>query len=243
VSNHSLPESADSTAPVVIIPAFQPTQRLVGIVEQLLTDPEQIVIVVDDGSSPAHEQVFAALAGRPRLHLLRHAVNVGKGQALKTAFNYFLVSLPRNHVGVVTADADGQHLVDDVRNVAATLSGHPGELVLGSRCLRGTVPWRSAIGNSFMKHVFTGLLGRKLEDTQTGLRGIPRAFLSDLLPISASGYEFELEMLIKAVKQQLPIREVRIETVYEGDNDSSHFNPIRDSLRIYFVLIRRWLQG
>ena len=208
------------------------------MVEQLLADPGQIVIVVDDGSSPAHKDVFAALADKPRLHLLRHAVNLGKGQALKTAFNYFLVSLPENHVGVVTADADGQHLVDDVRKVASALADTPGQLVLGRRRLRGTVPWKSAIGNRLTKHIFAGLVGRKVEDTQTGLRGIPRAFLRELLPISAAGYEFELEMLVRAVTHKLRIREVGIQTIYENDNIGSHFNPILDSFRIYFVFIR-----
>jgi glycosyltransferase involved in cell wall biosynthesis len=224
--------------PVVVVPAYQPTAHLVGIVSQLLADPSQIVIVVDDGSTSEHRCLFETLRAHPRVHLLRHAVNLGKGRALKTAFNHFLVNLPEEHVGIVTADADGQHLVEDVRRVAGVLSEHPNDLVLGTRRLHGSIPWKSAIGNRITKHIFSRLLGRKIEDTQTGLRGVPRSFAASLLRLSASRYEFELEMLVKAVHEQVRVREVPIATVYENQNRGSHFDPVLDSLRIYFVFLR-----
>ena len=87
MANQTAINTPEPTAPVVVIPAYQPTERLVGIVEQLLADPEQVVILVDDGSSESLKRVFAAVADKPRLHILRHAVNLGKGQALKTAFS------------------------------------------------------------------------------------------------------------------------------------------------------------
>lgn len=225
-------------APVIIIPAYQPGRNLLKLVNHLCSTPRQNIIVVDDGSSAEHREIFDALTGRAGVHLLRHAVNLGKGQALKTAFNYFLVTFPEAHAGVVTADADGQHLPEDVQRVAAALATNPTELVLGTRRFSGEVPWKSSLGNTLTRHIFYGLLGRKISDTQTGLRGIPRAFLADLLPVPASRYEFELEMLVKASEQHLHVREVPIETVYEDGNRGSHFNPIVDSLRIYFVFLR-----
>lgn len=228
----------DVALPVIVIPAYQPHSSLIHLVDSLSTDPRQVIIVVDDGSSSTHAHVFDALRRTPGVHVLRHAVNLGKGQALKTAFNYFLVALPDGHVGVVTADADGQHLPQDVQLVSRALADAPHALVLGTRHLRGDIPWKSAVGNRLTKHIFHGLLGRKVEDTQTGLRGIPRGFLPELLRISATRYEFELEMLVKAIEQRLEIQEVPIETVYEDDNRGSHFNPVFDSLRIYFVFLR-----
>ena len=233
-----LAASTTAEAPVVIVPAFQPGQPLVDLVEQLLLDPARVIIVVDDGSTPEHKGIFDKLRGKSRVHLLRHAVNLGKGQALKTAFDFFLLNVPATHVGVVTADADGQHLADDICKVSAALAAAPTELVLGSRDLDGPIPWRSAFGNRLTRYIFSALLGVRIQDTQTGLRGIPRPVIGDLLQLTASRYAFELEMLVKAVERGLRVREVPIRTVYDESNQDSHFKPVRDSLRIYFVFMR-----
>jgi glycosyltransferase involved in cell wall biosynthesis len=224
--------------PVVIIPAYQPDATLLHLVDALCSDPRQVVIVVDDGSTGSCQHVFDALEHRPQVRILRHAVNMGKGQALKTAFNDFLVHFDASHVGVVTADADGQHRPEDIRKVCEALTREPSSLVLGSRRLKVNVPWRSAIGNTLTRHIFQGLLGRKVTDTQTGLRGVPRAMLTDCLRIPATRYEFELEMLVRAVQAGRDIREVEIATIYDDDNRGSHFNPVLDSMRIYFVFLR-----
>ena len=229
---------APQARPPVVIPAYQPEPRLIALVDELLADPDLQVIVVDDGSSMAHAGVFEALAERPRVHLLRHAVNLGKGQALKTALNYFLVNFPAASPGVVTADADGQHLVDDIRRVGQSLTERPADLTLGSRQLRGSIPWKSAFGNALTRKVFRRLVGRALVDTQTGLRGIPRRLIPDLLNVPATRYEFELEMLIMAANRHMVIHELPISVVYEPHNRTSHFNPIIDSLKIYFVFLR-----
>jgi putative flippase GtrA len=110
-------------------------------------------------------------------------------------------------------------------------------LILGSRGFKGKVPLRSRFGNVMTRGVFRILIGRALTDTQTGLRGIPRSFLGELLQVSAGRYEFELEMLIRAAARRMPIEELPIATVY-GTFAASHFNPLRDSLRIYFVFLR-----
>ena len=228
--------AADARRAVVVIPAYEPTGKLAELVEELSADGRPIVIV-DDGSSPQCRAIFDHLAARPNIVLLRHAVNLGKGQALKTAFNHVLLHSPADAVGVVTADADGQHLAADIRRVAERLEqGGPRTLILGSRAFQGTVPLRSRIGNVMTRRIFTLLIGRALTDTQTGLRGIPQSLLGELMQLEAGRYEFELEMLIRATRQ-MPIEELTIATVY-GSFAKSHFNPLRDSLRIYFVFVR-----
>ena len=114
----------------------------------------------------------------------------------------------------------------------------PDALVLGSRQFEGDVPLRSRIGNIATRGVMHALLGQKLTDTQTGLRGIPANLLPRLLKIESRGYEFELEMLIAAHHLQIPVVEEPIKTIYEPGNKSSHFNPIIDSMKVYFVLLR-----
>ena len=226
--------NADPRRAAIVIPAYQPTAKLVELVEELCRDPRPIV-VVDDGSSPECREVFARVASLPGVILIVHAVNLGKGQALKSGFNHVMLHSPA--AGVVTADADGQHLAHDIRRVAERLEQSAGDaLILGSRAFSGTVPLRSRFGNTLTRGVFRLLIGRALMDTQTGLRGIPRSFVPELMQLETGRYEFELEMLIRAARQ-MPIEELTIETVY-GTFAKSHFNPLRDSLRIYFVFLR-----
>ncbi len=221
----------------VVIPAYRPSAGLAGLVRALADRPFAAIVVVDDGSGPDFAATFAAAAAFPNVQLLRHAVNLGKGAALKTAFNHVLCSLP-DVAGVVTADADGQHAPEDIARVAEVLAAQPDALVLGARAFGEDVPLRSRFGNILTRGIMHALLGRRLTDTQTGLRGIPAALLPRLLRIEATGYEFELEMLIAAHQLSIPVVEQPIRTIYEPGNKSSHFNPIVDSMKIYFVLLR-----
>lgn len=224
------------TKPVIVIPAYQPGPNLKGLVRALARSGHPIVIV-DDGSTGDATTVFADLSEVPDTTLLRHAVNLGKGAALRTGINFALTQYP-DSTGVITADADGQHLPEDILRVAAQLSDTPHTLVLGSRTFSNHVPARSRWGNTLTRYLVHAVVGRKLRDTQTGLRGIPRSLAHDLLRLSAPGYEFELDMLVLGKHLAVPILEIPIATVYEDGNSCSHFQPLRDSVKIYFVLFR-----
>jgi len=224
---------------VIVIPAYQPAENLLTLIHQLLKQkPQQRIIVVNDGSAPASASIFDQISKIPQVELLQHAVNLGKGQALKTAFNYFLTHYGPEYIGVVTADADGQHLVNDILHIADKLESHSDTLWLGSRKLNEKVPWRSRFGNNLTRKVFGLFAGTTVNDTQTGLRGIPRTLLPVLLRINTSGYDFELDMLLIATQTKVPLQEITIQTVYLDGNKSSHFNPLLDSLKIYFVFLR-----
>ena len=221
----------------VLIPAYRPSAGLVDVVAALARKGIPAIVVVDDGSGPEFAAVFARVAQIPGVELLRHAVNLGKGAALKTGINFALCAY-EGLKGVVTADADGQHHPDDIERVARVLEAHPDSLVLGARAFAGDVPLRSRIGNVATSVIMHALLGRKISDTQTGLRGIPAALLPRLLRLESTGYELELEMLLAAHDLSIPILEEPIRTIYEPGNQSSHFNPVIDSMKIYFVLLR-----
>jgi putative flippase GtrA len=219
----------------IIIPAYEPDVHLITLVQELRLAGLPLIIV-DDGSGEDYKPIFDKL-NLEGVTLLQHSTNLGKGQALKTAFSYVLAHLP-NCLGVVSADADGQHLSADIIHTAQTLAQQSQNLVLGCRHFTGKIPLRSKLGNIFTRGVFATLIGKKISDTQTGLRGIPRTLLPALLKISSQGYEFELEMLIYAVQHHVPITELKIATVYENNNACSHFNPLFDSAKIYFVFLR-----
>ena len=218
----------------LVIPAYEPSGRLAALLEELVLGWPGPIVVVDDGSSASCSVVFdrARALGAT---VLVHGLNRGKGAALKTAFSYLLEQVP-TVAGAVTADADGQHLPADIRAVARELGLHQDSLVLGCRRFDGNgVPARSKLGNNFMLGAMRVLCGVDVSDTQTGLRGLPASLMRRMLAVVRDGYEFETEMLVLA-RRAGGIFEVPITTVYEGDNEASHFRPVVDSLRVLGVL-------
>ena len=222
----------------VLIPALNPAESLLGVVDALVaSDKINAIILINDGSKAECDTLFQKASVSPKVKLLRHAVNLGKGAALRTGMNHFLCTAAASDV-LVTADADGQHLPADILAVGIRAEQTPGELVLGARAFSGDVPLRSRFGNDLTRSIFRYLIGKKVADTQTGLRAIPRALMPRLMRRKANGYEFELEMLIIAAREHVPITSVPIQTVYLDGNSSSHFNPLMDSMRIYFIFVR-----
>jgi glycosyltransferase involved in cell wall biosynthesis len=236
---YSIRNSERSTPITVaaLIPAYQPGAILIELVTSLARAGFTTILVVDDGSGADYAWIFKQASGVVGVQILRHAVNLGKGAALKTGINSLLVNYPALD-GIVTVDADGQHHPEDVARVASRFAKTPDALVLGSRAFAGHVPLRSRLGNSITHTVMRIVAGQSLTDTQTGLRAIPRGLAERMLSVTASGYEFELEMLIAAKHLAFDVIEEPIRTIYEPGNPSSHFEPLRDSMRIYFVLLR-----
>ncbi|WP_321475141.1 glycosyltransferase [uncultured Paludibaculum sp.] len=219
----------------ILIPAYEPGDALAETVIALHERGFDRIVVVDDGSRNLNS--LHVLNHLDRVYLYRHAVNLGKGAALKTGLNHILLNWP-DAVGVVTADADGQHSPEDIAAVAAELAAKPGHLVLGSRQFHREVPWRSRVGNRLSAALVQTLVGARLTDTQTGLRGVPLSLIPQLLKLPSNGYEFELDMLLAAKHGGVRMAELPIRTIYIDQNASSHFDPLWDSMRIYLVLMR-----
>lgn len=218
---------------IVVIPAYQPDEKLVKLVNELKQKTCYPIIVVNDGSSAAKAPVFEAVA--PLCTVLTHEVNRGKGAAMKTAFRYIRDNFPADE-GVVTVDADGQHLVKDIIRVSEDWAANPGALVLGSRRFTGKVPFRSLAGNAITRAVFRVSTGVGVYDTQTGLRAFAVSKIPMMLEMKGDRYEYEINVLLYATRRDLPIREVWIDTVYIEDNASSHFR-MRDAWRIYKMIL------
>jgi glycosyltransferase involved in cell wall biosynthesis len=221
----------------VLIPAYNPEEPLLQLVEALTKLDFQRIVVVNDGSDPACRGIFDKLAGMKNCHVLHHAVNLGKGRSLKTGFNYCCVNFP-DLPGIVTADADGQHLPEDICKVAAAFLDDPKSMFIGARTFAKGTPLRSLLGNTITRYVFRLIVGMGLTDTQSGLRCIPMGIVRDLIRLDGERYEYEMNMLISMKKNHISVREVGIATVYLENNRSSHFNPLIDSMRIYFLLLR-----
>ena len=224
----------------IVIPAYEPEESFCDICDRIAEKTDNPIIVVNDGSGHEYDHIFERIARR---HIvLRHAINNGKGRALKTAFNYVLNNYP-DAVGVITADSDGQHTPADIVSVMDALVGNPDKLILGVRDFDGDhVPRNSKIGNKLTRVVCSYLCGVKVSDTQTGLRGIPTGFMRVLMNTPGERFEFETNMLLDT-KDNIEILEVPIETVYESkDNHKTHFDPVKDSIRIYRIFGRIFIR-
>ena len=222
----------------VIIPSYEPDQRLIDLLIKLKKKSIGPVIIVNDGSGHEYdgyfekaEELIAPLNGI----ILKHDVNKGKGRALKDAFLFLLNNYP-DLIGCVTADSDGQHTPECIEKVRKELIEYPSDLILGVRDFDDPgVPSNSRIGNKLTRKVLKFLCGVKVSDTQTGLRGIPSEFMRELVNTPGERFEFETRMLVDS-KDKVRIREVEIETVYDSrENHSTHFNPVKDSIRIYKI--------
>lgn len=220
----------------IIIPALNPPEGLIEYVKTLLAKCIPQIIVVNDGSKKELSYIFTELSRLKGCTVLTHEKNRGKGRALKTAFQYF-INEHKELAGVITADADGQHSIADVLNMAEELSKTEG-LIIGVRDFsQSNVPVRSYIGNKITSLLYQLFYGAKLADTQTGLRGIPREIAVQLIELKGERYEYEINMLIFAQRMGLKICQIPIQTLYFNNNSGSHYNSIQDSLRVFLKLI------
>ena len=235
---------------IALIPAYEPGEKLISLVHDL-RDRGFDIVVVDDGSGMDYRDTFKKVSHDAVV--LTHPENRGKGAALRNGLSYILNYMAYDEVArtpsgvrelsgrdavVVTVDADGQHLPDDVLRVARIAGNRRDALVLGSRALEEDVPARSRFGNTVTRHVYSAVTGVRVHDTQTGLRAFSRDLIPALLEIEGDRYEYEINMLLTLATEGYTIIEERIETVYEDNNSGSHFRTVRDSFRVYKEILK-----
>jgi dolichol-phosphate mannosyltransferase len=227
----------DARKAVILIPSLEPDERLPAYIQKLSESGFGHIVVVDDGSSEAYQPIFKEVEGVDRAVVLHHDVNHGKGVALKTGYKYILDNLP-DVAGVITADADGQHTVPDCIRLAEEIGKGEKALYLGSRDFSlENIPPKSRSGNKITSVVFKLLYGQYLPDTQTGLRAFRREELPFMINVEGERFEYEMKVLIACSRAGIPMIPVTIETIYENENKGTHFHPIKDSWKIYKVIL------
>lgn len=226
---------------VILIPAYNPDAILLDIVKKLSSFGFE-VLIINDGSNEISSKIFIDIKLLPNINIIRHFSNQGKGAALKTGFNYILTHYPKDTI-TITADADGQHSIENILTLIDESKKHPQKFIIGYRKFDSRVPARNRIGNIISQFMYDLITGMKFKDTQSGLRSIPREVLEKSLLFKSNGYEFETEQLLYIAKYRRNIyKEIEIETIYKKDY-KSHFNPVLDSMLIYFILFRHTLSS
>lgn len=226
---------------IILIPSLEPDERLLSYVQKLREYGLMNIVIVDDGSGEEYQSIFRELSENGCV-LLRHTENQGKGAALKTGFQYIEQQFDEIS-SVVTADSDGQHAAEDVYRLANEARRHPDALVLGVRNFsEGGIPPKSLLGNRITSIFFAMLYGKRLSDTQTGLRAFGPQLLAFMQGIHGSRFEYELQMLISCIRSGIPIHTLPIQVIYENGNAGTHFKAIQDSARVMGVLFSNFVR-
>ena len=232
----------DLSGITVVLPSLDPDEKLVAVIDGLLRYGFTDIILVNDGSKQENLHYFKdAEKQHPEVHVLHHEVNKGKGAALKNAFQWFLENRP-DGLGVVTVDGDNQHHPEDTRACCQQML-ETGHVVLGCRDFtQKDVPARSSFGNKTTSAIFKIFCGITLSDTQTGLRAIPARYLKTFCEVKGDRFEYETNMLLAMKDHGIPFDEQKIRTVYIEENKSSHFRVVRDSWRIYKLILAHFFR-
>lgn len=218
----------------VVIPAYEPDERLIALLKELNEKLEAVFLIVNDGSSKESERIFSKAQDYGTV--LQHDRNYGKGRAVKTALSF--IETQKDSDRVVIADADGQHTAADIALLLRTEPEEKNALITGCRSFQGDVPFRSRLGNQLTRAVFWLFSGNWLKDTQTGLRAFDGSLIPRFLEISGDRYDYETNVLMTCVKEHIRIIEIPIETIYLEGNKSSHFRVFKDSARIYMTMFK-----
>ena len=219
---------------LILIPAYNPSSKLVKLVNDI-KEHDLDILIVNDGSINSND-VFKELKKNNNCLILEYPNNSGKGYAMKYGIKYYLENLINDYQGIVTVDADYQHMPNDILKVINNMENDL--IVLGSRNFNlKNVPFPNRFGNKLTSLIFKLLYGFRILDTQTGLRCIPNKYLNNCLKIKGNRFEYEMEELIYFVNNKIKIKEIEIETVYYTKSESK-FNKVIDSLKIYKVMLK-----
>lgn len=208
----------------ILIPSFNPSEKLIKVVNLLHKNGFNNIFVVDDGS--VKKDVFSKINVSK---IIVNDKNMGKGFSLKNGFRY-LKNL--NYLGVITIDDDLQQDISDVVKIADLFLECNG-VYIGVRDFIGA-PILRKFANKISSFFFKYIYGVSVIDTQTGLRCFPHSLLNDLTCVYGNRFEYEMNVLKYLVNNKIDISEVPIKTIY--NDNGSHFNSIKDSYKILKVI-------
>jgi glycosyltransferase involved in cell wall biosynthesis len=211
---------------LVVIPAYNEERSVASVVCSALAYLP--VMVVDDGSADDTARQ-ARLAGAA---VLSNRKNQGKGAALVAGFKQ---AVEQGYDFVITLDADGQHDPDEIPSFLQEYYASQPDLIIGKRDFSLMPPVRR-ISNTLGARLFSWAAGKRIPDNQSGYRLISRRLLEVLCEPGESGFEFEMEMIVRCLLKAYKIAWVPIRTIY-GD-EKSHIHPLRHVVKFLQVSLR-----
>lgn len=223
---------------IVLIPAYQPENNFTDLVKEL-AEHNFIIVVVNDGSGIKYQDIFNKVSKYAKI--ISYEENHGKGYALKEGLKY--IKNKYDSYIVITMDCDCQHLVSDAIKLSKISEQKNDILLLGKRNRNKNIPLRSRIGNSITSYILRHITKKYIYDTQTGLRSFTNKIIDILIKTEGDRYEYEMNVLLNCIQQNIEINEVEIQTIYINNNHNSHFKLIKDSYLIYKDIIKYRKKG
>ena len=213
------------------IPAYQAAPWVEQVVRGAATQAAA-VLVVDDGSTDG----TAERARRAGAEVVSHGENRGKGAALRTAFDRLF---GRGFAAIVTLDADGQHLPEEIPRLTAALDG--ADLVLGARShLFAQMSRLRRVSNRLSSRAISLVAGQPLADVQSGFRIYTRGLIA-ATGFPGNRFEAESAVVVRAVRLGFRVVFVPVRLGCPDGRASSHYRPLVDSARIFKAVTRaRW---
>lgn len=217
-----------------VIPAFNAARTLEPVVRGALEHLD-IVVVVDDGS---HDGT-ADVATRAGATVLKHETNRGKGAALKTAFKW---ACGQDLDGIITLDADGQHLPHEIPKFIASAEETKGDLIIGGRAhLFGQMLPRRRMANRFSAWTIAIASGENVTDSQSGYRFYSTRLLR-AVTLHSDGFAMESEVIVRAGRGGFKVVTTPIDLGFVDGLSTSHYKPLKDTLTIAGVVFKTFLQ-
>ncbi|MGP8271297.1 MAG: glycosyltransferase family 2 protein [Terracidiphilus sp.] len=208
-----------------LIPAFNEAPHIAKVIAGVRRHIERVV-VIDDGSGDGTADAARA-AGAV---CLKSKTNGGKGSALRAGISYAQAQGEFTHV--ITLDGDGQHLPEDIPALLRVAEESGADMVIGARPFaRAFMPRSRYYSNTVGSRFTSALVGRKIDDSQCGMR-LFRLDKLGAIKLRSRRYEFEMEVLIKMARAGCTIAHAPIRMVYDNGQARSKMKPIRDTVRI-----------
>ena len=219
----------------ILIPAFNEGKYIKNVLSECLLYKLDLIII-DDGSTDNTIEIiekFPKPVG-PKIILIRHQLNKGKGEALKTGFNF---AAKNNYSGVITLDGDGQHKVSEIEDFIRMAENENPDVIVGSR-FKNTkgMPFIRLATNFVTSWLISAIAGKKIDDVQSGFRYVSLRALKNI-NLETKNFDTEPEMLLKASWLNYIIKNIPISTIYHKDF-VSHVNPIKDTIKFFKLVFR-----
>ncbi|MBI2589805.1 glycosyltransferase family 2 protein [Candidatus Berkelbacteria bacterium] len=225
---------------LVIVPTYNERENLTKLLDALMALPVQEleVLIVDDNSPDGTGQLASMLSQKEaRLHVLHRKQKAGLGAAYAAGFAWALES---NADGIITLDADFSHNPADVPQLIEKFQAKT--IVIGSRYIPGGKivgwDWQRYV-NSYGANIVTKiLLGLPVRDSTAGFKLYPRGFLEslDLTTLIATGYAFQVEMLLQGHEKGFRLVEIPITFVDRRVGESKISGELGRSARTILKL-------
>lgn len=223
----------------VVIPAYKPNQSLIRFVRNLNDRNVRDIVIVDDGSGVMFRNIFAQLYNELGCTIIEHAVNLGRGRALKSAFNALLSRRNPDMIGCVITDCYGSYSTEDITRIMAGLEKDSDKLIIGARIMDEALMSKSSrVGNKVQRWSYHTLLGINVTDCQSVLRAIPASYMQKLMNVSGEGYVFDTNMIIETKKNEIEVIEIPVKTRYSQRRTHQEMRTFKDNFPIYLTFAK-----